>query len=151
MRVWIRNQGRLVRIDYLALPAPPVVPTMAAQNLHQRTLNELFAQFSSTSPSCIVLPENNADQFEILPATINKLPKFHGSKCEQPYIHLNKSLTICHTFKNQNLNSEAVKPRLLPLSLEDHAAAWLNSLTPNSITTWDDLVKKFNVQNFPSE
>ena len=84
MRVWIRDQGRLVRIDYLALPAPPIVPTMAAQNPQQRTLNELFAPFSSTSPSCIVLPENNADQFEIRPATINMLPKFNGSECEQP-------------------------------------------------------------------
>ena len=67
MQVWIRDQGRLVMIDYLALTAPPIVPTMAAQNPQQRTLNELFAPFSSTLLSCIVLPENNADQFEIGP------------------------------------------------------------------------------------
>ena len=77
------------------------------------------------------------------------LPKSQGFECEQPYIHLNKFLTICHTFKNQNLDSEAVKLRLFPLSLEDHAAAWLNSLTPNSITTWDELVKKFMSKFFP--
>lgn len=140
-----------MRIHYLALPAPPIVPTVAAQNPQQRTFNELFAPFSSTSPSYIVLPENNVGQFDIRPATINMLPKFHGSECEEPYIHLNKFLTFCHTFKNQNLDSEAVKLRLFPLSLEDHTATWLNSLTPNSITTWDKLFKKFLSKYFSSE
>ena len=75
------------------------------------------------------------------------LPKFHRSECEQPYIHLNKFPTISHMFKNQNLNSETMKLWLFPLSLEDHAAPWLNSLTPNCIATWDELVKKF-MSNF---
>ena len=77
------------------------------------------------------------------------LPKFHGFESEQPYIHLNRFLTICQTFKNQNLAKDNVKLRLFPLSLEDHAAAWLNSLAPNSITTWDGLSKKFMAKFYP--
>jgi len=92
---------------------------------------------------------NHATQFDIRPATINMLPKFHGFESEQPYIHLIKFLTICQTFKNQNLNEEGVKLRLFPLSLEDHAASWLYSLTSNSITTWDQLSKKFMAKFFP--
>ncbi|KAK1258109.1 hypothetical protein QJS04_geneDACA012295 [Acorus gramineus] len=99
-----------------------------------KTLNELYAPASSDPPTCIVLPATTAIQFEIRPATINMLPKFHGFESEQPYIHLNKFLTICQTFKNQNLDEEGVKLRLFPMTLEDHAAAWLYSLSTNSIS-----------------
>ncbi len=116
---------------------------------HIRTLNELFAPASASPPTCIVLPINNAAQFEIRAATINMLPKFHGFESEQPYIHLNKFLTICQTFRNQNLDEEGIKLRLFPMTLEDRAAAWLYSLASNSITSWEQLSRKFMAKFYP--
>ena len=151
MQTWTRERGRLARIELFEVPITFVESFSIDPKMEnrERTLNEMFAPASATPPTCIVLPATTATQFEIRAATINMLPKFHGFESEQPYIHLNKFLTICQTFKNQNLDEENVKLRLFPLSLEDHAAAWLNSLAPNSITTWDGLSKKFMAKFYP--
>ncbi|KAK1258220.1 hypothetical protein QJS04_geneDACA023240 [Acorus gramineus] len=114
-----------------------------------KTLNELYAPASSDPPTCIVLSAITTIQFEIRLATINMLPKFHGFESEQPYIHLNTFLTICQTFKNQNLDEEGAKLRLFPMTLEDHAAAWLYSLSTNSISTWEQLSRKFMTKFYP--
>ena len=124
-------------------------PSISTMGEHIKTLNELFAPASASPPTCIVLPINNAAQFEIRAATINMLPKFHGFESEQPYIHLNKFLTICQTFRNQNLDEEGIKLRLFPMTLEDRAAAWLYSLASNSITSWEQLSRKFMAKSYP--
>ncbi|XP_059664027.1 uncharacterized protein LOC132309759 [Cornus florida] len=116
-----------------------------------KTLNDYFAPITANPPNCIVLPTTEAPQFEIRPATIHLLPKFHGFESEQPDIHLGKFLTICNTFKSQNLNEEGVKLRLFPLSLEDKVASWLNSISPNSIRSWNELAKKFMNKFYPMQ
>lgn len=40
--------------------------------------------------------------------------------------------------------------RLFPYSLKYRAKSWLNSLEPNSVTTWQHMVEKLLVKYFPS-
>ncbi|KAH9680322.1 hypothetical protein KPL71_026505 [Citrus sinensis] len=50
---------------------------------------------------------------------------------------------------NFDLKPEALRLRLFPFSLRDRARAWLNSLPPDSITTWSDLADKCFLKYFP--
>ena len=52
-------------------------------------------------------------------------------------------LEICATCKFQNFTDDSIRLRLFPFSLKDKAKAWLNSLSPRSITSWELLVTKF--------
>ena len=139
------RSGRIIRRQLIF---PPENLTMEANS---RTLNDYFAPVTAESPMCITLPTTTAAQFEIRLATINMLPKFHGLDSEQPYIHLGKFLKICNTFKNQSLDDDGVKLRLFPLSLEDKAASWLNSLPPNSIITWEQLTRNVMSKFYPMQ
>ncbi|KAH9679446.1 hypothetical protein KPL71_026137 [Citrus sinensis] len=45
--------------------------------------------------------------------------------------------------------ARSIAIRLFPFSLRDRARAWLNSLLPDSITTWNDLADKLLMKYFP--
>ena len=38
---------------------------------------------------------------------------------------------------------------MFPFSLNEAARLWFNSLTPNSINTWEEMVRKFMLKYFP--
>ncbi|XP_075658826.1 uncharacterized protein LOC142628663 [Castanea sativa] len=114
-----------------------------------KTLRELFSPITTNPPSCIVLPATTAAHFELKPQIIHLLPTFHGLDREDPYMHVNDFLEICATCKFQNFTDESVRLRLFPFSLKDKAKAWLNSLSPGSITSWELLVTKFLSKFFP--
>ncbi|XP_015168703.1 uncharacterized protein [Solanum tuberosum] len=48
------------------------------------------------------------------------------------------------------VNSDYMRLTLFPFSLLREAKRWLNSELANSITTWDDLTRKFLIRVFPS-
>ena len=80
--------------------------------VEEHALKDYFAPITVNPPSCIVLPATTAIHFEIRPATISKLPSFHGLDRESLYPHLGKFLNVCATFKNQNLDYENFRLRL---------------------------------------
>ena len=77
------------------------------------------------------------------------MTSFNGLPNEDPNMHLLIFLAICDSFKQHEVTEEAVRLRLFPFSLSGAARLWLNSLTPNSITSWDELTKKFLLKYFP--
>lgn len=114
-------------------------------------LRDYLAPIQFNTPSCITLPEMNARNFELKPATIQLLPTFHGFEREDPYLHVKDFFDICATFKYEHVTDEQIRLRLFPFSLKDRAKAWLNSLDVGSITSWDQLVSKFLSKFFPAQ
>ena len=96
-------------------------------------------------------PVIHAKNFELKPAIIQMVQnnQFGGSPVEDPNLHIASFLEICATFKYNGVSDDAIRLRLFPFSLRDKAKLWLNSLPPNSITTWNDLAQKFLGKYFP--
>ena len=113
-----------------------------------KTLKDFFSPISANPPSCIVFPATTATHYELKSHVINLLPTFHGLEREHPYMHVKGFLVICATFKYQNFTDDSIRLRLFPFSLKDKAKAWLYSLPPNTITTWEILVQKFLAKFF---
>ncbi|KAH9723366.1 hypothetical protein KPL70_007095 [Citrus sinensis] len=75
--------------------------------------------------------------------------QFNGLPSEDPHLHLKLFFEVSDAFTIVGASQEALRLRLFPFSLRDRARAWLNSLPPNSITTWNDLADKFLLKYFP--
>jgi hypothetical protein len=90
--------------------------------------------------------------FTIPPAIMNMIQnnvQFSGLADEDPSDHIQRFVRVCDTFKIQGMIDDAIKLRLFPFSLSLKASGWLNGLTQDSITTWEDLANKFLLRNFP--
>ncbi|XP_022897631.1 uncharacterized protein LOC111411323 [Olea europaea var. sylvestris] len=85
--------------------------------------------------SIIARPTIAANNFELKPGLIHMVQQnqFGGAAVEDPNAHLGSFLEICDTVKMNG----------------DKAKAWFQSLPYGSITTWDDLAKKFLTEYFP--
>ncbi|XP_075675041.1 uncharacterized protein LOC142644280 [Castanea sativa] len=114
-----------------------------------KTLRELFSLITTNLPSCIVLPTTTTAHFELKPQIIHILPTFHGLDREDPYMHVKEFFEFCATWNFQNFTDGSICLRLFPFSLKDKAKAWLNSLSPGSITLWELWVTKFLSKFFP--
>ena len=64
-------------------------------------------------------------------------------------MHLTNFIKVCDTVKYNGVTEEALRLRLFPLPLGDRAKHWLTSQSPDSITSWNDLVQKFLRKFFP--
>jgi len=76
--------------------------------------------------------------------------QFTGLSHEDPRVHIQNFLEISDTYTPMGVNSDYVRLTLFPFSLLGEAKRWLNSEPANSITTWDDLARKFLIRFFPS-
>lgn len=95
-----------------------------------------------------------ANNFEIKPSLIQMLQnagQFSVSPNDDPYLHLEALLEICDTVKFNGVTDDAIKLRLFPFSLCDKVKTRLTSFPAGSITTWEDLAKKFLSKYFPPE
>jgi hypothetical protein len=113
------------------------------------SLRELFAPVVTSSHSCIVLPPTNSTYYDLMPHVIQMLPSFYGLDHENPYSHVKKFKNICATTKFQNFSEEAIHLKLFPFCLHDRAMEWLDSNTPGSITSLEELLKQFYNKFFP--
>ncbi|GJU68702.1 reverse transcriptase domain-containing protein [Tanacetum coccineum] len=99
----------------------------------------------------IVLPEINADHFEIKTNLLQLVQAnpFYGRESENPHAHINSFKRITSTLRFRNVPNDVIKLMMFPYSLEGAAKTWYEKEPPNSILTWEDLVTKFVNQFFP--
>ncbi|GJR61137.1 reverse transcriptase domain-containing protein [Tanacetum coccineum] len=116
-----------------------------------RTMEELLQAPTEGYGEAIVIPEINADHFEIKTNLLQLVQAnpFHGFERENPHTHINNFKRITSTLKFRDVPNNVIKLMMFPYSLEGTARIWYDKEPPNSILTWDDLVNKFVNQFFP--
>ncbi|GKA11061.1 reverse transcriptase domain-containing protein [Tanacetum coccineum] len=117
----------------------------------KRTMEELLRSPTKRYREAIVLPEINADHFEIKTNLLQLVQAnpFHGLENENPHAHINSFKRITSTLRFRNVSNDVIKLMMFPYSLEGAAKTWYEKEPPNSILTWEDLVTKFVNQFFP--
>ena len=74
--------------------------------------------------------------------------QFYDLHSDDANAHITNFLEICDTFRHNGVSDDAIRLRLFPFSLRDRAKQWLNSLSPGSIETWNELAEKFLARYF---
>ncbi|GJU90751.1 reverse transcriptase domain-containing protein [Tanacetum coccineum] len=117
----------------------------------ERTMEELLRAPTEGYGEAIVIPEINADHFEIKTNLLQlvQASPFHDFERENPHTHINNFKRITPTLKFRDLPNDVIKLMMFPYSLEGAARVWYDKEPPNSILTWEDLVTKFVNQFFP--
>ncbi|GJR66048.1 reverse transcriptase domain-containing protein [Tanacetum coccineum] len=116
-----------------------------------RTMEELLQAPKEGYREVIVIPEINADHFEIKTNLLQLVQAnpFCGFERKNPHTHINNFKRITSTLKFRDVPNNVIKLMMFPYSLEGAARVWYDKELPNSILTWDDLVNKFVNQFFP--
>ncbi|GJS86893.1 reverse transcriptase domain-containing protein [Tanacetum coccineum] len=115
------------------------------------TMEELLRAPTKGYGEAIVLPEINADHFEIKTNLLQLVQAnpFHGLENENPHANINSFKRITSTLRFRNVPNDVIKLMMFPYSLEGAAKTWYEKEPPNSILTWEDLITKFVNQFFP--
>ncbi|GJU71956.1 reverse transcriptase domain-containing protein [Tanacetum coccineum] len=116
-----RNKGRAPNI------VEPELRTMVAP-MAERIMEELLRAPTEGYGEAIILPEINADHFEI----------------KTNLLQLVQLKPI-----SRNVTNDVIKLMMFPYSLEGAAKTWYEKEPPNSILIWEDLVTKFVNRFFP--
>ncbi|GKB57699.1 reverse transcriptase domain-containing protein [Tanacetum coccineum] len=116
-----------------------------------RTMEELLQAPTEGYGEAIVIPEINADHFEIKTNLLQLVQAnpFHGFERENPHTHINNFKRITSTLKFRDVRNDVIKLMMFPYSLKGAARVWYDKEPPNSILTWEDPVTKFVNQFFP--
>nr|GEV50931.1 reverse transcriptase domain-containing protein [Tanacetum cinerariifolium] len=116
-----------------------------------RTMEELLQAPTEGYGEAIVIPEINADHFEIKTNLLQLVQSnpYHGFERENPHTHINNFKRITSTLKFRDVPNDVIKLMMFPYSLERTASVWYDKEPPNSILTWKDLINKFVNQFFP--
>ncbi|GJT41302.1 hypothetical protein Tco_0941167 [Tanacetum coccineum] len=136
-----QNKGRAPNI------VEPELRTIV--EMAERTMEELLRAPTEGYGEAIVLPEINADHFEIKTNLLQlvQVNPFYGRESENPHAHINSFERNTSTLRFRNVPNDVIKLMMFPYSLEGAAKTWYEKEPPNSILTWEDLVTKFNEQD----
>ncbi|GKA23893.1 hypothetical protein Tco_0709926 [Tanacetum coccineum] len=121
-----RNKGRAPNLVKPELRTIVEVAPMA-----ERTMEELLRAPIEGYGEAIVLPEINADHFEIKTNLLQLVQAnpFHGLENENPHAHINSFKRITSTLRFRNVPNNVIKLMMFPYSLE--GAAKTCNIIPN--------------------
>ncbi|GJV84186.1 hypothetical protein Tco_1524084 [Tanacetum coccineum] len=102
----------------------------------ERTMEELLRAPTKGYGEAIVLPEINADHFEIKTNLLQLVQAnpFNGRENENPHAHINSFKRITSTLRFRNVPNDVIKLMMFPYSLEGAAKTWYEKEPPNSIS-----------------
>ncbi|GJT71034.1 reverse transcriptase domain-containing protein [Tanacetum coccineum] len=94
----------------------------------ERTMEELLRAPTEGYGEAIVLPEINADHFEIKTNLLQlvQASPFHGFERENPHAHINSFKRITSTLRFRDVPNDVIKLMMFPYSLEGAAKVWCN-------------------------
>nr|GEU94246.1 reverse transcriptase domain-containing protein [Tanacetum cinerariifolium] len=109
--------------------------------IDNRTMVELLQAPTERYGEAIVIPEINADHFEIKTNLLQLLQAnpYHGFERENHHTHINNFKRITSTLKFSDVPNDVIKLMMFPYSLEGNARVWYDKEHPNSTLTWEDL------------
>ncbi|GKD23076.1 hypothetical protein Tco_1224779, partial [Tanacetum coccineum] len=89
----------------------------------ERTMEELLRAPTEGYGEAIVLPEINADHFEIKTNLLQLVQAnlFHGLENKNPHAHINSFKRITSTLRFRNVPNDVIKLMMFPYSLEGAA------------------------------
>ena len=110
-------------------------------------LGILLPQRVQCIATSIAPPNMEANNFELKPTLISivQQSQFVG---RSELTHLGLFRGVWHIEAQQSLY-DVIRLRLFPFQLRGKARAWLHSLPPRCITTWDELTRAFLTKFFP--
>ncbi|GJY27287.1 reverse transcriptase domain-containing protein [Tanacetum coccineum] len=111
-----RNKGRAPNI------VEPELHTIVAP-MAERTMEELLRAPTEGYGEAIVLPEINADHFEIKTNLLQLVQAnpFYDRESENPHAHINSFKRITSTLRFRNVPNDVIKLMMFPYSLEGAA------------------------------
>jgi len=112
--------------------------------VQQQTLKELAASNVENQPLSINI-DNNAN-FKLKSGFIHLLSIFNRLVGEDPHAHLKEFYMVCVGMKPNGVDEEQVKLKAFPFSLKGAAKAWLFSILPSSIGTWNGM-RRFSLKS----
>ncbi|XP_061374760.1 uncharacterized protein LOC133316983 [Gastrolobium bilobum] len=126
---------------------------MAEDN--QNSPEELMSHFLNPNFShpttSIRRPQIPANNFEIKSSFLNLIQSnlFEGDPIEDPNGHISKFLQLCNLIKANGVPAESIRQMFFPFSLKVRELNWLELQHADSISTWEELVEKFQKKFFP--
>ncbi|GJT06898.1 reverse transcriptase domain-containing protein [Tanacetum coccineum] len=134
-----RNRGRAPNIVEPELRTIVEVAPMA-----ERTMEELLRAPTEGYGEAIVLPEINADHFEIKTNLLQlvQASPFHGYERENPHAHINSFKRITSTLRFRDVPNDVIKLMMFPYSLEGAAKVWMNTTSRESVSKTDERIDK---------
>ncbi|GKC61042.1 putative reverse transcriptase domain-containing protein [Tanacetum coccineum] len=103
----------------------PEIRTIVAP-MAERTMEELLRAPTEGYGEAIVLPEINADHFEIKTNLLQLVQAnpFYGRENDNPHAHINSFKRITSTLRFRNVPNDVIKLMMFPYSLEGAAKTW---------------------------
>ncbi|GKA35250.1 hypothetical protein Tco_0721741 [Tanacetum coccineum] len=128
-----RNRNRRQQQQTLPVVVEPCnleepIPGQTIVAMADRTMEELLRAPTEGYGEAIVLPEINADHFEIKTNLLQLVQAnpFHGLENENPHAHINSFKRITSTLRFRNVPNDVIKLMMFPYSLEGAAKTWEN-------------------------
>ncbi|GJX32867.1 hypothetical protein Tco_0242722 [Tanacetum coccineum] len=109
-----------------------------------RKMEELLQAPTEGYGEAIVIPEINADHFEIKTNLLQLVQAnpFRGFERENPHTHINNFKRITSTLKFRDVPNDVIKLMMFPYSLEGAARVWVNTTSRESSSKMDERIDK---------
>ncbi|GJX53506.1 reverse transcriptase domain-containing protein [Tanacetum coccineum] len=123
----------------------PEIRTIVAP-MAERTMEELLRAPTEGYGEAIVLPEINADHFEIKTNLLQLVQAnpFYGRENDNPHAHINSFKRITSTLRFRNVPNDVIKLMMFPYSLEGAAKTWMNVTSSKTDERIDKLVDQLS-------